>query len=318
MLSINRIFFHDFSTYRSALMGVAIVFIMATHSIGRFALYGNIGVEWFLIVSAIGQFYSLSKDQHLGHYYKRRFTRILPTYLIVAIPFFILRSYPSFQDFIIRITGLNLFFWGERIFWFVTLIVICYLLAPFYFKLIQRFKGSFILPFLLVAITFPLSYHLPKTEILVTRLPIFFLAMNLGKLVYEKKTIEDKTACIACYILSFLAFLAVVLINYSGTRVQIHRFVYFFCGIPSLFFILTLVQLFSFSKGILSFIGNVSYEIYLLHESIILALCLMLPLPKVVNVLISYVLAIAFAYLLHSLVSLLFFKKRNSVDSTKG
>ena len=69
-------------------MGVAIVFIMATHSIGRFALYGNIGVEWFLIVSAIGQFYSLSKDQHLGHYYKRRFTRILPTYLIVAIPFF--------------------------------------------------------------------------------------------------------------------------------------------------------------------------------------------------------------------------------------
>lgn len=299
-------------------MGVAIVFIMASHSIGRFALYGNIGVEWFLIVSAIGQYFSLSKDRHPGRYFKRRFLRIIPAYLIVAIPFFIIRSYPSFQDFLIRITGLNLLFWGERIFWFVTLIVICYLLTPVYYAFIQRVKVSYILPFLIVAITFPLSFHIPKTEILVTRLPIFFLGMNLGKMVYEQKHIDNKTGCMACYAFSLLALLAVILINYVGVGVEIQRLVYFFCGIPSLFFILTLIKLFPFAHGTLSFIGSVSYEIYLLHESIVLALCLLLPLPKIISVLISYCLAILLAYLLHSLVSRLFFKKSQAVGIRKS
>jgi peptidoglycan/LPS O-acetylase OafA/YrhL len=137
--------------------------------------------------------------------------------------------------------------------------------------------------------------------------------MNWGKMVYEQKHIDNKTGCMACYAFSLLALLAVILINYVGVGVEIQRLVYFFCGIPSLFFIMTLVKLFSFANGILSFIGSVSYEIYLLHESIVLALCLLLPLPKVISVLISYCLAIVSAYLLHSIVSHLFLKQSQSV-----
>jgi len=78
-----------FSEYRSVLMGVAIIFIMASHSLGRFALNGNIGVEWFLISSAIGQFYSLKKNDEKWSFYKRKIIRVLPAYLIIAIPYFL-------------------------------------------------------------------------------------------------------------------------------------------------------------------------------------------------------------------------------------
>lgn len=91
----GKINLKDFSAYRSVLMGVAIIFIMASHSLGRFALYGNIGVEWFLIVSAIGQFYSLSKDDNTERYYRKRLIRLLPAYLAVAIPFFLIKYHFS-------------------------------------------------------------------------------------------------------------------------------------------------------------------------------------------------------------------------------
>lgn len=285
-------------------MGVAIIFIMATHSLGRFALFGNIGVEWFLIVSAIGQYFSLSKDYNIWHYYKKRAKRILPAYFIVAVPFFLIRFPFSIHNFIINITGLNLVVWGLRVFWFVSLIVICYLITPLYYKIVNKYRYSILIPFILVAITFVVSFHIPKTQILVTRIPIYLLGLHLGKCVYEERVISGKTECLLCYIISFFSMLSVVLINYVGVGVEVQRLVYFFCGIPSLFLILSFFKLLPFTHAILSFIGKVSYEIYLLHESIVLTICLLLPLPKLICVLISYVFAVLFAYLLHSAIAL--------------
>ena len=294
----------DFSTYRSVLMGVAIIFIMASHSLGRFALYGNIGVEWFLIVSAIGQYYSLKKNPDRRLYYKRRLKRILPAYLIVAIPFFLIRYPLSFKDFIIRLTGLNLVFFWERTFWFVSLILICYLIAPFYYQIVSKYKTSIVIPFAVVAITFLLSFHMPRTQILVTRIPIFLLGMNLGKSVYEGVSIRNERDYWLCFVASVLAMIVVLLINYKlSVGIELYRLFYFFCGIPSLFLILSIVKKISFLNAPLSFLGSISYEIYLLHESIVLAICLTFPFPKIINVLISYVVAVLLAFLLHRIVN---------------
>ena len=111
----------DFSKYRSVLMGVAIIFIMASHTLGGFAAYGIIGVEWFLVLSSIGQFYSLKNNCDVKSYYKRRLFRILPAYLLVAIPFFLIKTSSSAIEFLIRISGFNLIIWGEKYFWFVHL-----------------------------------------------------------------------------------------------------------------------------------------------------------------------------------------------------
>ena len=141
------IYLKDFSTYRSVLMGVAIIFIMASHTLGGYAAYGIIGVEWFLVLSAIGQFYSLKNNSNLLCYYKKRLVRILPAYLIVAIPYFLINTSSSVSEFLIRISSLNLALWGEKYFWFVSLILICYLLALLYFKVIDSRRSHIVIPF---------------------------------------------------------------------------------------------------------------------------------------------------------------------------
>ena len=284
-------------------MGVAIIFIMASHTLGGYAAYGIIGVEWFLVLSAIGLYYSLQKNSDVLSFYKRRLIRILPAYLIVAVPYFLI-AYPFvFKDFMIRLTGLNLPYWGEKAFWFVTLIIICYLIAPFYFRIVNRYKHSYVIPFVLALITFILAYHLPKTEILVTRIPVFLLGMNLAKGVYEDKVITDGKKVKACYALSVLAVLMLLTIYIDGFGIELVRLLYFFCAIPTLFFVLLVAKKTGFLSGVLAFIGTISYEIYLLHQKIVLAGCRMLPIPEALSIILSYIVAILLAYALHWVIS---------------
>lgn len=297
--------FKEISEYRTQLMGAAMAFIMASHTIGRFGLYGNIGVEWFLILSGVGLYFSLQKETSTKNFYQRRFKKILPAYLIVAIPFFLIKFPFDLRDFLIRISGLNLIFMWERYFWFIALICLCYLIAPFYFKIVNSCKYSFLIPFVLALGIFFLSFHLPRTQILVTRFPIFLLGMHLGKAVYEDKVLFANKSSFLPFIISLAAIGAVVWINYRPHLIEVERQLYFLCGIPSLFFILFIIRKLALIRPVhrlLTLMGTVSLEIYLVHESIVFASCLLLPIPKIFAALLSYAIAIALAYVLHSLI----------------
>ena len=67
----------DISTYRSELMGWAIVWIMMLHftftqikPLGFLAQYGFAGVDIFMLVSGFGLFFSLEKNSHIIHFIK--------------------------------------------------------------------------------------------------------------------------------------------------------------------------------------------------------------------------------------------------------
>ena len=284
------------------------VLIMASHTLGRFALYGNIGVEWFLILSGIGLFFSLSKNDDIKQFYKKRFRRIVPTYLFVAIPFFLI-SFPfDLKKFLIRISGLNLVFYWERFFWFIPLILLCYLLSPFYFRFISRVKCSILFPFVLALALFFISFHTPRTQIMMTRFPIFLLGMHLGKSVYEDKTIFNWKPQIISILIPAFAMFCVVIINYIPHIIEVERQVYFLCGIPSLLFVLSIVKLLvkvKLIQRLLKLMGNLSLELFLVHPCIVLPLCMKLSLPKIINVSISYIVAIIVAYALHSMMTVI-------------
>ena len=280
-------------------MGVAVIFIMASHTLGGYAAYGIIGVEWFLILSAIGQFYSLKRNSDTFSFYKRKILRILPAYLIVAIPYFLIKYPSSFREFVIRLSGLNFPVWGEMAFWFVSLILICYLITPFYFRFILKYRYSFIVPFILVFMTFLLSYHLPRTEILVTRIPCYLLGLNLAKAVYDGKEITDTKTIKMMYLISILAVFSLLTIYIDFLNIQLVRLIYFFCSIPSLFFVLLIVKKVTFLNGALAFVGAISYEVYLLHPKIVLESCLQFPVPKALSIILSYIIAVLLAYVLH-------------------
>ena len=295
----------EFSNYRSELMGVAIIMIMASHTLGGFATYGIIGVEWFLILSAIGQWYSLEKDYNVIRYYKRRLIRIVPAYLIVSIPIFIIR-FPSIriQVFFLKLSGLNFFINGDKSFWFVYLIIVCYLITPFYFLFVKSHRYSYITPFVLVLITFIASFFFPKTEILYTRIPVFLLGMNLARNVYEEKIISDRRTVKICQVGSLIAVLLLLIIYLDIVRIEVVRLVYFLCGIPSLLFVLSFLKRFPFFNRFLSFMGMLSYELYLIHQPVALYYCRRLPLPEAFKIILSYIVALILAYILHSIIGL--------------
>ena len=283
-------------------MGVAIIFIMASHTLGGFAAFGIIGVEWFLVLSAIGQYYSLAKNNNIRTYYRKRFKRLLPAYLIVAIPYFLIKFPFNFRDFIIRLSGLNLVLWGELYFWFISLIVICYLIAPFYFCLMNKWRLSIIIPFILVGFSFLISFHTPQTEILITRIPVFLLGMNFAKYVYDGVILSDQRTIVSSIIVSVLAVLFLLSIYIDTVGIELVRLIYFYCSIPSLFFVLLIIMRLPYFNGVLSFMGAITYELYLLHQHIVFAFCNTITSIKALSVLLSYGLAILLSFFLHKAV----------------
>ena len=84
------------SRFRSEIMGVAIILVVICHSDafswGKIQLYINefmkvfaIGVDIFLFVSGIGLYFSMKKNSDVFCFYKKRFLRIIPEFLIISI-----------------------------------------------------------------------------------------------------------------------------------------------------------------------------------------------------------------------------------------
>lgn len=64
---------------------------------------GSVGVEFFVFLSGVGLYFSMSKDSNILHFFQKRIKRILPAYLMVAIPYWIV------IDLIIMQKGVKMF-----------------------------------------------------------------------------------------------------------------------------------------------------------------------------------------------------------------
>ena len=138
---ITIILFHYFEDVESAGFGSA---ASALTKIYNLAL-GSSGVEIFLFLSGMGLFYSLSGDPRLRVFYRKRLTRILPAYLVLGGAGWLI------LDILLRKTGWLRFlldfstvsFWteGERLVWYISLILVLYLLFPLLYRMVALPNG---------------------------------------------------------------------------------------------------------------------------------------------------------------------------------
>lgn len=289
--------FYDFSRYRPQLMGISMIFIMLFHA--KLLPSGNVGVEFFLLISAIGLYFSLSKNAHIKSFYEKRVIRILPTYLIVAIPYFLYINKDDFSiaNYLIDLSGLCIFK-SHKTFWFIGQILVCYLLAPFYFKLL-KYKYSIIAPFVTLVVCFMLGQCFPDLEIMLSRFAIFFLGFHIAELVFIKKQI--RSAMILP--IGLLAVIAIIAISYAPWYVGCKRALYFFLTVPALMlFIIVLKKCPKSIHNALIFIGGLTLEIYMLHEQMYIRI--LYPLfGDIVGAILSFPLSIFAAYYLNKLVN---------------
>ena len=312
----------DLSRYRGELMGAAIFFIVLFHApLARTDAFfglrrcGNIGVDMFLFLSGIGLWFSWVKTPSFRQFYKRRLLRIFPAWLIVASLYYIPRfnwQTGSVIDLIGDIS-INWDFWlhDEGTFWYIPAIMMLYLWAPLYMWLVRKSPVYRWLPVLMmvwcicVQWVTPIHQAVGHIEIFWSRLPIFFLGINVGEWVRQDRRMESPA--IWLLVVTFLATASACIyleqVKHGRFPLFAERMIYIPLTVSML---LLLCELFSrtpqwFNRAS-AFLGTISLELYLLHAHFVMAYITPYHLGYWPTVLLTLVAAIPLAWVLHQLV----------------
>lgn len=129
---------------RTQIMGIAIIWIFLFHTlifkIFDFYIFdpiiylGRAGVTLFLFVSGFGLFHSLSNNSDVLGFYKRRFKRIVPTFLAWYI---VSRVLTGNYKLLITYDGIIGYVFYEC--WYIPFIVVLYALYPVIYRL-QKYR----------------------------------------------------------------------------------------------------------------------------------------------------------------------------------
>lgn len=281
------------SRYRGELMGAAMLFVILFHvSLSRDDPFyglrrcGNVGVDMFLFLSGVGLWFAWTKQPSVRTFYRRRLLRILPTWLLVAGVFYgaDYLGQRRFSSNLIDLIGdvtVNWDFWlhDELTFWYVPAIMMLYLFAPHYMRLITRHPVYRWLPLLMVVWCVMVQWVLPihravgHIEIFWSRVPIFFIGINMGRSVKEQRTLEGSALwlLLLAFAMTFGTSVYLEQVNHGRFPLFVERMLY----IP---FTVTGVLLLNyvFSRlpqcvnRFLRLVGALSLEVYLLHVQFVL------------------------------------------------
>lgn len=278
------------SRYRSAIMGFAILWIMAYHSGISFSslpLLGSAlnsicsngfgGADIFLFVSGFGLYRALSKTPDQLAFYKRRLARILPAYLpVLAAWLFLNRTgvhAASWPRIVLgNLTGTA--FWTKSSLcfnWYLPALFSFYFIAPFFFRVMEKPWGAG----WLIAATLVLDacFYGDYVMIAVSRFTVFVTGMALGRRDAGDGQIS-RAMELGCCVLGVFSYWMLVMLRASlsdgllwGGGLYWYPFIF---TAPAIVFLLC--RLFSWAerrapwalRG-LNLAGICSLEIYLLH-----------------------------------------------------
>lgn len=274
-------------------MGAAMLFIILFHvGLDRgdpfFGLRrcGNVGVDMFLFLSGVGLWFSWTKSPSLKRFFSRRYARIYPAWLIMASLYYI----PDYiygrghSKNLIDLLGdilVNWDFWlhDELTFWYIPAIMMLYTFAPFYMMLIRKYPEYRWLPLVMVIWCVMVQWVLPinravgHIEIFWSRVPVFFIGINMGKYVMEKRTISGSAIWLlmAIFLMTFGTSLYLEQVRHGRFPLFVERMLY----IPfTLTAILLLNRIFRRTPHVFNrfcaLVGAVSLEAYLIHIHFVL------------------------------------------------
>ena len=190
------------SRYKSQLMGMAVMVVVYGHLLYyhswlknyedlNFTIWYTLGsVEMFMFVSGFGIYHSLKKNRDSFTFYRRRLSRLLPSFLPVMIAWcaagMLMRDMTVGQA-LGNLTGLGWWFQQKQQFnWYIPAILVLYLLSPLFFDCIERLgkKSVLVFPALFIVIMAGWGSNLLMA---VTRFPTYFLGMYFGARFYRGK-----------------------------------------------------------------------------------------------------------------------------------
>lgn len=279
------------SNYRTELMGVAIIAVLAGHFAQLSGLSGVIVAfcrllsllvftEGFLFLSGFGLFYSFSDNSSLKIFYKKRLKRLLFPYVVLSILYFVFFDLVKDADplaFLAHISSLSFWFEGNYCgMWYIAISVALYAIFPLIYSIIIRDKnlswgGVSGILFALWIINYILWRFTPdyysKVMIALSQVPCFILGFVGG--YYSK---QEKVT-LKCVVLGTVILVLISLAYFYLAKVGFEP-VFF----PSVAFkmitVLFCVLAFKMIDGsfiwhklreVLLWLGKYTLELYVLH-----------------------------------------------------
>ena len=295
MHSTSTYSLREVSSVRNELFGLSILSIMLLHyfqdvkELGSTMLLrsladvygwwiGAVGVDIFLFLSGMGLYYSMMRDPDVGHFYQKRFIRILPSYLIVGAAFWGIRAAitgGTFTSWWKNLFFVTFFTQGRVTLWFIFFILVMYLIYPLVHALLNSTESDIrrTIRFLVLAAFFiVLSFwglaHWGKDaksyDIVIGRIPIFLLGAYLGKYIMEGKSLNRRLAAIL-----FTLFCAAgIVLRYYDSAALVRRYLDIiltlgYIGLSTMF--IGLQEQESWNRRFLRLCGSYSLELYLTH-----------------------------------------------------
>ena len=208
---------------RGALMGLAACYVLFLHFAQVFGVFGTdfmqnlesfffvqceSGVDLFLLLSGFGLYYSLDKSFNLKGFYKKRFIRVFPEYLIaLLIAAFLWED--GMVPFLLRLCTLKFWVFKELTFWYIALISVLYLIFPVIYRIIKKSTGSCVVAVLILLLTaFPLNMlgEVYTSRIIAfDRIPVFMAGALLAKGSKNKDRLYHKDLLLVGIIVMLLS-----------------------------------------------------------------------------------------------------------------
>lgn len=277
------------SRYKSALMGIAILIVVYGHYFyyhSGLQVYQNLNitmwytigsVDIFIFLSGFGIWRSLSKNDNPLQFMGRRLGRLLPSYLPFILIFcgfcFLVGTMNKWQV----LGNLTTFGWwaqmGSQFNWYIPSLIVMYLLSPLFYHIIKAYekKSLWVIPFLWLLCAGCVGTSL---MIGVSRFPVYFLGMYLGKEAAEGKKPSRRHLQLSgiAAVISMIALYVLVKVIPDGlSRYGFWWHPYLFSTPGCLYFTSWCLQKHEkwaptrALNRFLSFLGGKSFEIYLWH-----------------------------------------------------
>jgi len=327
MKPIKDIELQNISRYRGELMGAAMLFVILFH-VGlprEDAFYGlrrigNIGVDMFLFLSGVGLWFSWTKRPSLKHFFTRRYLRVYPAWLIIACLFYIpdFLGPRQFSTNIIDLLGdvlINWDFWlhDELSFWYIPATMMLYLFAPAYMQLIIKHPVYRWLPVVMIMWCILVQYVTPihaavgHLEIFWSRVPIFFIGINFGKAVKEKRCMDGASLwlIVLVFVMAFASSVFLEQVRHGQFPLFIERMLYIPLTVTA---ILLLNRVFrrtpKWFNATFREVGALSLEAYLIHLHFVLVHIERFHWSYWPTFLVCIAITMPLAWLLHKIVEL--------------
>ena len=172
-------------------MGFAMIWVVSYHyQFEGLLAYplgnGFTGVDLFMFVSGFGLFYSMSRDNDVLHFYKKRLLRIIPLYYLIGLIYELISGEFNFWQYLWKYSTLG--FWTDSTYgfgWFIPSIFAIYAFYPFLHRTIF-YKGydKWVIVVLMPFVLFFIVYNMVDVTLMPTshycllyRLPVFILGV---------------------------------------------------------------------------------------------------------------------------------------------